>query len=106
MTYSACDYMDSIGAALGTDDGADDDSDSSPEEQAADRALAEIARLQAAARLPMPDSAYIVAYGNVVDGFGFTGPFAGRDEASAWADRHGRHLDGDWSIVPLALPEA
>lgn len=57
-------------------------------------------------RLPMPDSAYIVCVGTPVDGFGFTGPFAGRDEASAWGDRHGHHLDGDWCIAPLALPGA
>ena len=57
-------------------------------------------------RLPMPDSAYLVCVGTPVDGFGFTGPFAGRDEASAWGDRHGHHLDGDWCIAPLALPGA
>lgn len=57
-------------------------------------------------RLPMPDSAYLVCVGTPVDGFGFTGPFAGRDEASAWIDRHGHHLDGDWCIAPLALPGA
>jgi hypothetical protein len=55
-------------------------------------------------RLPMPDSAYIVAVGNPVDGFGFTGPFEGRDAADDWAHDNERYLDGDWTLAPLALP--
>lgn len=56
-------------------------------------------------RLPMPDSAYVVVVGTPVDGFGFTGPFEGRDAARTWAEVHERRLDGDWCIAPLALPE-
>ena len=57
-------------------------------------------------RLPMPDSAYIVVVGTPVDGFGFNGPFAGRDAALEWAELYQRGFDGDWTIAPLAIPEA
>jgi hypothetical protein len=55
--------------------------------------------------LPKPDSAYIVAVGNPADGFGFTGPFGGRDAADRWREVNERLLDGDAWIVPLALPD-
>jgi hypothetical protein len=57
-------------------------------------------------RLPMPDSAYLVVVGTPVDGFGFNGPFAGRDAALEWAELYQRGFDGDWTIAPLAIPEA
>lgn len=55
--------------------------------------------------LPMPDSAYIVVVGTPVDGFGFNGPFAGRDAALEWAELYQKGFDGDWTIAPLAIPE-
>lgn len=56
-------------------------------------------------RPPMPDSAYVVVVGTPVDGFGFNGPFAGRDAALEWAELYQRGFDGDWTIAPLAIPE-
>lgn len=43
---------------------------------------------------------FMICFGNVVDGFTFTGPFLDHDSAVAYCDGD----DDQWNIVPLTTP--